>query len=94
MSKFYDNLMKEIGVGKPARNDGIIYKRFPSSRTGKFTEEEMEYLTTMKKVTKERITKIIEHIQEYDEDCECEHCAKQELGTYIEGLLEAVKLDK
>lgn len=46
MSKFYDNLMKEIGVGKPARNDGIIYKRFPSSRTGKFTEEEMEYLTT------------------------------------------------
>lgn len=48
----------------------------------------------MKKVTKERITKIIEHIQEYDEDCECEHCAKQELGTYIEGLLEAVKLDK
>lgn len=46
MSKFYDNLMKEIGVGKPARNDGIIYKRFTSSRTGKFTEEEMEYLTT------------------------------------------------
>lgn len=44
MSKFYDKLMKEIGVGKPARNDGIIYKRFPSSRTGKFTEEEMEYL--------------------------------------------------
>lgn len=34
MSKFYDKLMEEIGVGKPARNDGIIYKRFPSSRTG------------------------------------------------------------
>lgn len=48
----------------------------------------------MKKVTKEKITKIIEHIQEYDEDCECEHCLGQELGTYINGLLKAVELDK
>lgn len=41
------DMFKEIiELPKPARNDGIIYKRFPSSRTGKFTEEEMEYLVT------------------------------------------------
>lgn len=41
------DMFKEIiDLPKPARNDGIIYKRFPSSRTGKFTDEEMKYLTT------------------------------------------------
>ena len=41
-----DEFKKIIDMPAPARTDGFIYKRFPSSRTGKFTEEEMEYLVT------------------------------------------------
>ncbi len=46
MTVFYDKLMQEIGVGKPLRSDGIIYKRFPSNKDGKFTAKEMDYLIT------------------------------------------------
>lgn len=39
-----DMLQEIVGVHKPARTDGIIYKRFPQNKTGKFTEAEMDYL--------------------------------------------------
>lgn len=41
-----DEFRKIIELPKPVRSDGIIYKRFPQDKTGKFTEEEMDYLIT------------------------------------------------
>ena len=41
-----DELKKILEIEKPLRSDGIIYKRFPQDKTGKFTEEEMDYLIT------------------------------------------------
>lgn len=40
MSKFYDKLMEEIGVGKPLRCDGIIFKRLKP----RLTASELKYL--------------------------------------------------
>ena len=42
-STLKDWLLKDLEI-KPARTDGIIYKRFPQNKTGKFTKEEMDYL--------------------------------------------------
>lgn len=33
-----------INVPKPATSHGIIYKRVPGSKTGKFTQEELNFL--------------------------------------------------
>lgn len=41
-----DELKEIIGLHKPVRSDGIIYKRFPQNKTGKFTDDEMDYLVT------------------------------------------------
>ena len=35
---------KILDMPQPLRSDGIIYKRFPQNKKGKFTEEEMDYL--------------------------------------------------
>lgn len=41
-----DAFNKILDIPKPAKTDGIIYKRYPQNKTGKFTEEEMDYLIT------------------------------------------------
>ena len=41
-----DSLKDILEMDKPVRNDGIIYKRFPQNKTGKFTDAEMDYLVT------------------------------------------------
>lgn len=39
-----DMLKEAVGIHKSVRSDGIIYKRFPQNKTGKFTDDEMDYL--------------------------------------------------
>ena len=42
-------------------------------------------------MTKKQITKILDHIIEATEDCSCEHCALYKWGTYLDGLLTALR---
>lgn len=43
-----------------------------------------------KTMTKKKLLKIAEHIAKY-ENCECEHCLSQEQGTYLDGLMFAIR---
>jgi hypothetical protein len=39
-----DEFKKIIDMPSPTRTDGIIYKRYPQSKNGKFSEDDLAYL--------------------------------------------------
>ena len=43
-------------------------------------------------MTKKQIGEILNHLLSVvSEECSCKYCLKQEQGTYVEGLIDAIK---